>query len=73
MSLHELDISWVTTAGGRRDLRWELLACADVQGVFASDRADVLVVLFNGSRRRFRNWARSVAPPVPVYPKGALQ
>jgi len=70
MNIYELDIAWVATANEWSYLRWELLACAEVVGVFSSARDDVLAVLFSGDRDRFHTWARSLAP---VKPKGALQ
>jgi len=70
MSLYELEIGWVTTANERRYLRWELLACEEVVGVFHSARDDALAVLFSGDRDRFHAWAHSLAP---VNSKGALQ
>jgi len=61
VSLYELDISWAQTANERRHLAWELQACGDVVGVFATARVDVLAVLFDGSRVRFRAWTRELA------------
>ena len=60
MSIHELDVSWAITANDRRHLRWELLACERVRGVFLTARADVLAVLFNGDRLDFDSWARAL-------------
>jgi hypothetical protein len=60
MSIYELDIAWAETANERRYLRWELLACEDVRGVFLTAREDTLAVLFDGDRRVFRDWARSL-------------
>jgi hypothetical protein len=62
MSLYELDISWARTADERRCLRWELLACEDVRGVFHALRDGALAVLFDGGSREFRDWASSIAP-----------
>jgi hypothetical protein len=62
MSIYELDISWVATANERRYLRWELLACEQVRGVFLTAREDMLAVLFGGDRLGFRDWARSLKP-----------
>jgi hypothetical protein len=62
MTVHELDISWAATAEERRHLRWELLACDEVDGVFLTAREDVLVVLFSGDRRGFHSWARTLEP-----------
>jgi hypothetical protein len=61
MSLYELEIGWAETANERRYLRWELLTCDEVHGVFATDRQDVLAVLFSGDRSVFEPWARSLA------------
>ncbi|HWX09762.1 MAG TPA: hypothetical protein VNY33_07280 [Gaiellaceae bacterium] len=61
MSLYELEIGWASTAGERRYLHWELLACEQVCGVFLTARDDVLAVLFNGDRLDFRAWASSLA------------
>ncbi len=63
MTVYELDISWAVTAGERRHLRWELLACEEVRGVFLTAREDVLAVLFGGDRRGFDEWARTLEPP----------
>ncbi len=60
MSIYELDIGWVRTANERRYLRWELLACEEVRGVFQTPREDTLAVLFSGDRVGFRFWARSL-------------
>jgi hypothetical protein len=85
MSIVELEIGWAETAGERRYLYWELLACDDVRGVFLTVRDDVLAVLFSGGRDRFHVWARSLAPEAAslrttplrttaaTKPKGALQ
>ena len=62
MSLYELHIGWAETTGERRYLRWELLGCDEVLGVFPTPRADILTVLFTGGRDRFYEWARSLAP-----------
>jgi hypothetical protein len=64
MSLYELEIGWAGSANERRALRWELLACEEVRGVFPTAREDVLAVLFNGERLGFREWARSLRPEV---------
>lgn len=66
MSLYELEISWAQSANEHRYLRWELLACDAVHGVFATARDDVLAVLFEGGRREFRDWASSIAPEAVV-------
>jgi hypothetical protein len=62
MSLYELEVGWARTADDRRYLRWELLACDDVRGVFHAAREDALSVLFDGGRREFQDWANTVAP-----------
>ena len=62
MSIYELDVSWAITADERRQLRWELLACEWVRGVFLTAREDVLAVLFNGDRLDFDSWARTLEP-----------
>ena len=62
MSIYELDIGWAESANERRYLRWELIACDEVRGVFPTDRQDVLAVLFTGDRSAFVAWKRSFAP-----------
>jgi hypothetical protein len=62
MSIYELDIGWAATANERRYLRWELLACEEVCGVFPTPRDDTLAVLYSGDRVGFRFWARSLEP-----------
>jgi hypothetical protein len=62
MSIYELDTSWAATANERRYLRWELLACEEVRGVFPTAREDTLAVLFSGDRHGFQEWARSLQP-----------
>jgi hypothetical protein len=62
MSVYELEIGWADTANERRCLRWELLACDRVRGVFLTARADVLAVLFDGGPGQFHDWARTIAP-----------
>jgi hypothetical protein len=62
MSLYELEIGWARTADERRYLRWELLACDDVRGVFHTGREEALAVLFDGGRREFQDWAGTIAP-----------
>jgi hypothetical protein len=64
MSLYELEISWAQTANERRYLRWELLACEEVRGVFLTARDEVLAVLFDGGRREFHDWASTISPQV---------
>jgi hypothetical protein len=65
MSIYELEIGWAQTAGERRYLHWELLACEEVRGVFQTACDDVLAVIFSGDRLDFRAWARSLAPEAP--------
>jgi hypothetical protein len=60
MSIHELDISWALTATERRRVRWELIACEEVKGVFLTARDDVLAVLYSGERRGFEALARTL-------------
>ena len=60
MSIYELVVSWAVTASERRHLRWELLACERVRGVFLTARDGVLAVLFNGDRLDFDSWARTL-------------
>lgn len=62
MSIYELDISWAITANERRYLRWELLACERVRGVFSTAREDMLAVLFSGDRIGFAEWGRTLEP-----------
>lgn len=62
MSLYELEVGWAETAAERRYLDWELLACEEVLGVFPATREDALIVLFDGVRRDFQQWASTVAP-----------
>ena len=64
MSLYELEISWAQTAHELRYLRWELVACEEVRGVFDTARDEVLALLFDGGRREFHDWARTIAPQV---------
>ena len=62
MSLYELEIGWAQTANDRRYVRWELLTCDEVRGVFHTAREEALAVLFDGGRREFRDWASTIAP-----------
>ncbi|MET0563434.1 MAG: hypothetical protein ABW114_08315 [Gaiellaceae bacterium] len=62
MSVYELDISWAATANERRHLRWELLACEKVLGVFLTAREESVAVLFAGDRLAFRTWANALEP-----------
>ena len=64
MSLYELEISWAETADEQRALRWELMACDEVLGVFPTARGEALAVLFAGHQRAFRDWASTVRPEV---------
>ena len=76
MSIYELDISWAITATERRRLRWDLIACDEVSGVFLTARDDVLAVLFNGDRGGFDLFARRLAPDhmtATTNEQGALQ
>jgi hypothetical protein len=66
MNMYELDTSGAITANERRHLRWELLACKRVRGVFLTAREDVLAVLFSGDRRDFDSWARTLGPNRPL-------
>ena len=63
MSIYELHIGWAESANEQRYLRWELLSCDEVRGVFLTDRKDTLAVLFSGDRHDFRAWAHSLEPP----------
>jgi len=62
MSMYELEIGWAVTAAERRYLHWELLACAEVVGVFLAPGEDVLAVLFDGEPWEFHQWATTLAP-----------
>jgi hypothetical protein len=62
MSIYELEIGWAASANERRYLRWELLACEKVLGVFLTAREDTLAVLFRGDRLAFSTWAGSIEP-----------
>jgi hypothetical protein len=62
MSLYELEIGWAASENERRYLRWELLTCQEIRGVFLTAREDLLAVLFSGDRLAFREWARSLEP-----------
>ena len=64
VSIYELEIGRAETANERSYLRWELLTCDEVRGVFLTARDDVLAVLFSGDRGRFHAWARSLALPL---------
>lgn len=66
MSLYALDISWAGTEDERRYLRWELLACEQVQGVFLSAREGVLLVLFSGDPTGFAEWTETLDPAAGV-------
>ena len=76
MSVYELDISWTITATEWRRLRWELIACDEVSGVYLTARDDVLAVLFDGDRDGFDVFARRLAPDhmtATTNGQGALQ
>ena len=74
MSIYELAIGWAVSPNEQRYLRWELLACEEVLGVFQTARDDTLAVLFSGDRLRFRAWARSlVHDHTDTTRKGALR
>jgi hypothetical protein len=62
MGIYELDISWAATANELRGLHWALLTCERVRGVFTTARSDAFAVLFDGDRRSFAAWARTVEP-----------
>ncbi len=62
MTVHELDISWAATAEERRHLRWELLGCDEVRGVFLTGRDETLAVLYKGDRRQFAEWSQTLPP-----------
>ena len=57
MTLHELYAGWAVSENERHYLRWELLACDEVIGVFPTTRPDMLAVLFDGDRLAFHAWA----------------
>jgi hypothetical protein len=63
MSLYELDISWAASADELRQLRWELLSCDQVRGVFLTGRDETIAVLFDGDRDRFEERRRSLQLP----------
>jgi hypothetical protein len=80
MSMYELEVGWAVTANTRRSLRWELLTCERVLGVFGTPRANVLAVLFQGEPREFHDWASTLArqssadsPNPQTHQKGASQ
>jgi hypothetical protein len=62
VNIYELEIPRGATAIERRYLRWELLACEEVLGVFRTPREDLLAVLFDGEPRAFHDWAGTLAP-----------
>jgi hypothetical protein len=76
MSIYELDISWATTANERRYLHWELFASEHVRAVFLTACDDVLAVLFDGDRRDFDTWSRTLDGDLhttaTTHEKGAL-
>ena len=61
MTVYQLDIGWAVRASERRYLRWELIACEEVKGVFLTARDDVLAVLYAGERRGFEALTRALA------------
>jgi hypothetical protein len=73
MRVHELDISWATTAEERQHLHWELIACDQVRGVFLTAREDVLAVLYRGDRRAFDSWTRTFEPQPNTKTEGAFR
>jgi hypothetical protein len=66
MRIYQLEIGWGVTANQRRHLHWELLACEEICGVFATARLAVLAVLFSGDRLHFRELAASLATTRPT-------
>jgi hypothetical protein len=62
VSIYKLHIGWAESANEQRYLRWELLACEEVRGVFLTAREDMLAVLFNCDGLGFLDWARSLKP-----------
>jgi hypothetical protein len=60
MTIGELDTSWARTTDSRNYLRWELIGCDEICGVFAHDQDDVLTLLFDGDRREFAEWASTL-------------
>jgi hypothetical protein len=62
MSLYELEVGWAETADERRYLDWELLACEEALGVFRGSRDGALLVLYDGARWEFQEWASTLAP-----------
>ena len=62
MTICDLDTSWALTHGERNYLRWQLLACDEVRGVFLTAQADVLTLLFDGDRPDFEEWASTLVP-----------
>ena len=73
MRVYELDTSWAATAEERQHLRWELLACDQVRGVFLTAREDVLAVLYAGDRLAFDLWTRTLEPQPNTKTEGALR
>ena len=75
MRIYELDISWAATAQELAGLRWQLVACDEVGGVFLTGREETLAVLYAGDRAQFEQWARTlVLPATPTTNrKGALR
>ena len=81
MKVYELDISWAETADDLTALRWQLLACDEVRGVFLTGHEETLAVLFNSDRAGFAEWVQTLLPRaadrLPATPtttrKGALR
>jgi hypothetical protein len=61
VTINELDIGWATTENEQRYVRWELLACDEIRGVFETDREHTLAVLYDGDRFDFHAFARTLA------------
>ena len=70
MTICDLDISWALTQGERDYLCRELLACGEVRGVFLTTQADALIVLFDGDRPDFEEWASTLVPDGEELPEG---
>jgi len=66
MRLYQLDISWVATAQELAALRWQLVTCDQIGGVFLTGCEDALAVLYAGTRHDFDQWARTLDPSLPT-------
>jgi len=66
MNLYQLDISWVASAQELSALCWQLATSDQVGGVFLTGREDALVVLYDGTRHDFDQWARTLEPALPT-------